>query len=463
MAAFFATTFAFTISALSAPLTTHVNDPSCPVNFRLIASENEKLGKRKSALPDASRIDVERRQDELDQLVRGDLLEANRKSGELVRVLQNEMKAQGFETQIEKRAAARHYDKATKSFMILPEREVLTVKAGTSNSVLARELRAYEKYVAERLSDPKLPQLIRETPFNMSLDPLFHSLTNTRGVSRRVGSSHGAGISFSAHELVASTDDVIEIIRHERRHMKIYFDVLSGRETPYRAALVDTKNADLVTFADREGVESLTLQPVPGKNAPKVTAYATYFSTEELNAFMANVRASQSRLGRVTEDMSKSIKDGTANDTQQYRAYKASIKAIGDEGLMQARKIERLSESTLENIETTRKIIRQSSNEKKFAARLSERVSVAFPGVREVAINLAQDAAQDGRTLMLLVPEDIAKRGADSIQAYAESYLKQLEAETLRTQRELRTRIDDLKRDPISRLAPPSPTTPQTP
>ena len=424
------------------------------MNFRIIGTENERLGKRKSPLPNATRIEVEHRQDEIDKLVRVNIADANQETSRLVRTLQTELKEQGFETAIEKRPAFRHYDKATKSFVIVPEREILTLKSGTSNSVVGRELKAFEKYVADRQKDPALAANIRETPFPMFLDPLFHSLTNTRGVSRRSGSTNGAGISFSVHELVASSDDVVEIIRHERRHLKIYLDVLSGRETPYRAALVDTKNTDLVTFADREGVESLTLQPIPGKNAPAKTGYASYFSTEELNAFMANVRASQSRLGRVTEDMAKTMKGPDGENVEAYRAYRASVKAIGDEGLMQARKIERLSESTLENIATTRRLIQVSAAAKNFSARLSERASVAYPGVREVAINLAADATQDGRTLMLLVPEDIAKRGAPAIQTYAENYLKQLEAETVRTQNELRIRIQDLRRDPVSRLAP---------
>ena len=115
---------------------------------------------------------------------------------------------------------------------------------------------------------------------------------------------------------------------------------------------------------------------------------------------------------------------------------------------MQARKVERITESTLENIRQARSALASVET-------ISSGDAVAYPGVRQVAFRIGKPGTDtSGRTLTLLVPEEVATQGFASIKGYAQRYLNELETNVRLSQREIQTRIDDLRRDPIERVKP---------
>lgn len=415
--------------------------PICAHDFARVSWELEKLdeksralAKRGSAFTTKSRADLEVRQDDIDRLVASrntdDIKLANSYTKDILRVAQGDLEKQGHIARIETRAAVSFNDPFSGKRIQIPEREVLIIESGSASSPFAREIHALESYVSERTADPKYPEKFKHTDFRLQLDPMMNSIMKARGLHRNPASSLGAGLSVSVHELVESMDNVIEVLRHEKRHLKAYFDVVTGQPTVYRGNLTDFQSHDLVSFEDRAGEISRTLEPSLAKNGTSRPTYKSYLPFDEIDAFTSNVRSIQQRLGRAAE--------GSESTT------------LRDEGLMQARKVERITESTLESIQHARSALASLES-------ISSSEAAAYPGLRQVAFRIGKPGTNTaGRTLTVFVPEEIANQGFASTKAYARNYLNELETHVRRRQIEIQTRIDDLHRGPIQREKPPS-------
>lgn len=424
-------------------------------------TKSQVLAKRGSAFTQKSRADLEVRQDEIDRLIAtrdpSDLARANTYTKDILRVAQGDLEKQGYRTRIEKRPSFQFNDSFSGKRIEIPEREILILESGSASSPFAREIHALDNYVAERMADPAFPNKFKANPFKLQLDPVMNSVIKARGLHRNPASSLGVGLSVSVHELVESVDNAIEIVRHEKRHLKAYFDVVTGKPTVYRGTLGDYQNQNLVSFEDRAGEVSRTLEPTLAKNGTNKPIYKSYLPFDEIDAFNSNVRSIQQRLGRATEDFKTRSGDAPKpQDSASYRDYKESVTALRDEGLMQARKVERITEAAIENIRHARSAMASIET-------ISSSEAAAYPGVRQVAFRIGKPGTDTaGRTLTLLIPEDIATQGFTSMRDYARRYLGELETEVRRSQTEIQNRITDLRREPIERLQP-SPKSPTPP
>lgn len=434
--------------------------PICAHDFARVSQElteldskSRVLAKRGSTFTAKSRADLEVRQDQIDKLIAtrnsADLDLANTYTKDILRVAQGDLEKQGYRTRIEKRPSFPYNDPFSGKRIQIPEREVLIIESGSASSPFAREIHALDTYVRERMSDPKFPTKFKANPFQLQLDPVMNSVIKARGLHRNPASSLGVGLSVNVHELVESMDNAIEIIRHEKRHLKAYFDVVTEKPTIYRGTLGDYQNQNLVSFEDRAGEASRTLEPTLVKNGTSKPTYKSYLPFDEIDAFNSNVRSIQQRLGRATEDFRSTLGETPRpQDSAAYRGYQESVTALRDEGLMQARKVERITEATLENIRHARSSLASVET-------ISSGDAVAYPGVRQVAFRIGKPGTDTmGRTLTLLVPEEVASQGFASIKGYAQRYLNELESSVRRSQSEIQTRIDDLRRDPIDRVKP---------
>lgn len=363
-------------------------------------------------------------------------------SDAMLKNVADSLEKQGYVARLEVKPAF-NVIKDEKSVVTLPRHNVLVLAAGTAKTKLARELRAYESYVQQRLQDPTLPANLRGSAIPVQIDPLKLALRRANGEFAKPFKRNGSGTNLSAEIFLVSSDAVIEVLRHEKRHLKLYFDAVTGKPNPY-----------LLSFADAKGG---LLKSVDGSIIPSI--YSASYISEEMKATMTSVVSSQNRLGKITEEMRKKIAPATHSGPapSEYRIYRTQVEAVRKEGLHAIGKIENFIRSNLESIEIYRGLFGNPDlATAEFAKRMTARDDAGFPGFKIVMVRLDADTTTSIRYLSLPVPDAVVAKGSASVRSYTESQLAALKVESERTQKELEIRRKDLERNRIERLMPPS-------
>ncbi len=321
----------------------------------------------------------------------------------------------------------------------IPQHHSLIIKAGTAKGPFARELRRLEKYLSKRMNDPQLSREIRDLEFPVRIDPLVSVVTNAQGFFS-TSAAYGQGMHLAPASLFAGQDVTLEVMRHELRHMKNHFDLMSGKPNTNRAIFFDP-SAPL------------------GKNLDN---YSNLFVVDEIEGFKANLRNSQSKLGRETEAYRKQIAkySSAASDTADAskkltKQYKKAVESIQREARTYADRIESFINISYENATFTRTMIADPGHTTaQFASRISIVEQPFAPGIAEVSIDLSKEGKGKGRTLILQMPTAVTAKGTEAIRENAMAYLVELDSYLLERKRELTIRRTDINRDPLTRLPP---------
>lgn len=349
----------------------------------------------------------------------------------LVHGMRDQLKEAGYIVRVELRPSLTY--KSGGNSAEIPEREVLIVSAGTAKGKFARELRRFDKDTAARLRDPRLPKTVAEKPFGVSVDPLMSIALGTRG-HFSVNRSYGFGAVLSPSLFAESEEIASEILRHELRHSKSYFDRMTGRTTINRANI--------------DGLSYTAINPD--------TFYAKGFSVEELYASESNIRTAQADLGKLTEVMSKAMTSTDPPSEMEKRTYVNKMNEIRARGLEHAGKISTLNKVTLEELQRARsRLADPLLSPDQLAKRLSIFQDEMNPGVRRVAIAIDEDPSISGAILRIWIPENVTAKGNEAIREYAVKYCNDLEKHTKEVEKKNAIRMMDLKRDPMSRLKTP--------
>lgn len=313
----------------------------------------------------------------------------------------------------------------------IPEHQTLIIKSGSAKGPFARELRRLEKYIADRKKDPQLPPEVRNFDFEIKIDPLISVAKNTQGFFS-ASPTFGRGLTLSPASIFNGQDVTLEVMRHELRHMKVYFDLASGRPSVSRAVLVDF-NSPL------------------GEN---LGVYENVFGIDEIEGFKANLRNSQAKLGRETEAYRKQVLS-EPNPKKLTKQYKKAIESVQREARSYADQIDRFIEISYENATLTRTMIADpNQTTAQFASRMSVAEGPYTPGVSEVTIDISKDGKGNGKKFVIQIPTSITAKGTEAIREHAMSYLVDLDTYLLERRREMLIRRNDINRDPLSRLPP---------
>lgn len=355
--------------------------------------------------------------------------EAVLSANKIAAALKADLEKQGFIVKLEKRKPldAMYGDVLYE----LPEHQSLVIKPGTAKGPFARELRRLEKYIAERKNDPNLPAEIKGQEFSVLIDPLVSVSRNVQGFFSH-SEAYGRGLHLSPAAIFNGQDVTMEVMRHELRHIKNYFDVMSGKPSTNRAIFFDP-SAPL---------------------GEKLDNYSNMFVVDEIEGFKANLRNSQSKLGRETEAYRKQIQN-SADAKKLTKQYKKAIESIQREARSYADRIENFIEISYENATATRTMIADPGNTTaQFASRISIVEPPFTPGFAEVSIDLSKEGKGGGRQLIIQMPTAVTKKGTEAIRENAMAYLVELDSYLLERKRELSIRRSDVDRDPLTRLPP---------
>ncbi len=361
--------------------------------------------------------------------------EAVASANKIAGALKIDLEKQGFEVTIEKRVSisAKHNGVD----YVIPEHQSLMIRPGTANGPFAREIHRYEKYIAARKRDALLPAELKTMDFFVRVDPLVSVAQGSIGFVS-LSDAYGRGLHLSPAAVFIGQDVTLEVMRHELRHIKNYFDVMSGKPSANRAILID-HSAPL---------------------SENLSGYENIFVIDEIEGFTANLRNSQSKIGRETEAYRKRINDQktqTAKSAEEVnelkRQYERAVGSIQREARLYADRIENFITTSYENATVTRTMIADPSNSTaKFASRMSIAERPQWPGVAEVSIDVSKEGKGKGKKLVIQIPTSVTEKGTEAIKEYAINYLVQLDSYLLDRKRELLIRRTDVDRDPMSRL-----------
>lgn len=358
------------------------------------------------------------------------------RSNQLVAKLKTEMESLGFETEI---IVHQNIDSFRDGlFFRTPPHDVLVLKSGTAKGLLARELREYEAYVEKRLKGLSGHPNLQASGLPIRIDPMFSQVFRAQGAFS-TNPGYGVGLSLSPSTLFESQDQAISLVRHEKRHAKVFLDIISGIKTPYRGRLVDQNDA-MGPFG----------------------VYANSFSFDEIEGFTANVIGFQAQLGRETQRLA-SFK--IANSTEAEK-FITKIKNIQSDSKAYTERLEGLLKASIENSARIRaEIADPKVSAEKFRSRISFETKSDIPGFTETAIHLESDTQLKGRKLLVQIPNDIIKQGPKAIHQHVMTYLVELDSHLFDQLNELNVRLAEINRDPMSRLPPhlrPSATKPES-
>lgn len=306
----------------------------------------------------------------------------------------------------------------------LPEREALKISAGSAKDGLSRELARTEKWDATRRAEAGFPQQIN--PLRVIMDPV-ETLTSDAYASFMT-SAAGPTIRLTPHSLLSLKGSGEEAFRHELRHLKAYYDVVSGKPTVYRGSLV------------AYGTRNLT-----GDN---LGIYNRYFSFDELEGFMLNLKETGARVGREREEFRRAA--GSKVDvSQQAKAYNEKMSEYRIAANGQARQINGFADSIESGVQSTRMQFQLARSDRQLKDLMRVHPETpAFPGHRRVEVYLSPSGTRDGTSLSVLIPENqVRMNRPDEIRDYILRYLDDLEAQTKSVRQEAERRKTMIRND----------------
>lgn len=307
----------------------------------------------------------------------------------------------------------------------VPPHNVLILKSSNAKGPLARELREYEAYVEKRLKSLTNHPELQASGLPIRIDPLLSQVFRAQGAFS-TNPGYGVGLSLSPSTLFDGQEHAISLVRHEKRHAKVFLDIVSGIKTPYRGRLVDQREA-IGPFG----------------------VYANSFSFDEIEGFTANVVGFQAQLGRETQQLA-SLK--IANSPEAEKAIRR-IQNIQSDSKAYTERLEGLLKAAIENSARIRaEIADPKVSAEKFQSRISFETNSNIPGFTETAIHLESDVQLKGRKLLVQIPNDVVKQGPKAIHQHVMTYLVELDSHLFGQLNELNIRLTDINRDPLSRL-----------
>lgn len=309
----------------------------------------------------------------------------------------------------------------------LPEREALTISAGTAKDGLSRELARTEKWDAGRRAEAGFPAQVN--PLRVIMDPV-ETLTSDAYASF-TASAAGPTIRLTPHSLLSLKGSGEEALRHELRHLKAYYDVVSGKPTVYRGSLV------------AYGSRTLT-----GEN---LGIYNRYFSFDELEGFMLNLKETGARVGREREAFRQAA-HSKVDVSQQAKAYNEKMSEYRITANGQARQINGFADSIESGIQSARMRFQSAQSDRHLKnLMLVNPESPSFPGHRRVEVDLSPAGTRDGSRLSVLIPENQVRMNRPAeIRDYILRYLDDLETQTKKIRQEAERRKTMIRNDAAS-------------
>ena len=306
----------------------------------------------------------------------------------------------------------------------LPERDALKLSAGDAKDGLSRELARTEKWDAARRAEAGFPEQV--SPLRVIMDPV-ETLTSDAYASF-MASAAGPTIRLTPHSLLSLKGSGEEAFRHELRHLKAYYDVVSGKPTVYRGSLVAYGSRNLT--GDNLGI------------------YNRYFSFDELEGFMLNLKETGARVGREREEFRRAA-SSKVDVSQQAKSYNEKMSEYRIAANGQARQINGFADSIESGIQSTRMRFQlaQSDRQLKDLMRVNPETP-AFPGHRRVEIDLSPSGTRDGTRLSVLIPENQVRMNRPAeVRDYILRYLDDLEEQTKKVRAEAERRKKMIRDD----------------
>lgn len=299
----------------------------------------------------------------------------------------------------------------------LPEREVLQFSAGTANDSLSRELLRTEKWDTARRSESDFPSEIK--PLRVLVDPI-HALASEANASFN---PHLAGptIFINPNTLASASQPSEELLRHELRHLKAYYDIVSGKPTVYRGTLT------------AYGTKNLPPQNIPG--------YERFFAFDELEGFMSDLKQTNAKVGIEKENLRKSA-SAKVDISQDVKSYNERMTDLRFTANQQSRQINGFADSIENGIQTAREKIELAKSDQQFKNMININHEFRdYPGHQAVQINLTNSGSRDGSVLEVLVPTSKVKiKKPEEVRQYILNYLDDLEKETKKMREEAERR-----------------------
>ncbi len=289
----------------------------------------------------------------------------------------------------------------------LPAREVLQLAPGTAKDGLSRELVRTAKWDEARRNESGFPQEIK--PLRIIVDPV-ESLTSDAYASFQP-MRDGPTIRLTPHALLSIKGSGEEAIRHELRHLKAYYDVISGKPSVYRGTLVAYGNKNLT--GDNLGI------------------YKRYFTFDELEGFMLNLKETAAKIGKEQEEFRRlaGTKADISHRAKIYNEKMAEYRIIANG---QARQINGFADSIESGIQSARARFEMAKSERQLRDVMNINPETPnYPRHREVEVDLSSSGTRDGNRLTVLIPTDkVRMNRPQEVRDYILSYLSELEKQT---------------------------------
>lgn len=348
-------------------------------------------------------------------------------SNALVGGLHDQLAALGFSVSIEKRTLVGHTVGGVA--LAIPERDILVIRAGRAKGKFARELRRYERDIASRLRDPNLLEEVRRLHFDASVDPLYSIATGSGG--HFVSAAAGQGMGLSQILFYSDEEIAVEIIRHELRHAKSYFDLLSGKATVNRSSI----RSSGFTGVDPHG------------------NYANFFAIDEIDGFTSNVRTAQAALGKLTEKMRKIMASNERPSPSEIEAFKRDVEKLKAKGKFDSNRVSQMNNSILEYATRARaRLADPDMTPALFSTQIDRVKSPYFPGHTRIVFKYGSIPQSTDEQLLVWVPNEVVNNGAESIRKYFIEHCNELEKKAIEVEKKNQERLADISRDAMSRL-----------
>lgn len=315
----------------------------------------------------------------------------------------------------------------------LPERDALKISAGDAKDGLSRELARTEKWDAARRAETGFPEQVN--PLRVIMDPV-ETLTSDAYASF-MASAAGPTIRLTPHSLLSLKGSGEEAFRHELRHLKAYYDVVSGKPTAYRGTLV------------AYGSRNLT-----GEN---LGIYNRFFSFDELEGFMLNLKETGAKVGREREEFRR-LASSKVDMSQQAKLYNERMSEFRLTANSQARQINGFADSIETGIQSTRMRLQMARNDRQLKdMMLINPETPNYPGHNLVEIDLSATGKKDGIRMTVLVPQNQVRmtrsgdaRDYNQLRDYISGYLDDLESQTKKMRVEAERRKKMIREDAAS-------------
>lgn len=291
----------------------------------------------------------------------------------------------------------------------IPEREVFEISVGRAKGPIAREMSRIQKYFSESLKRQGLP----DSEFKIYFDPAIMGVLQTHGLFSN-SADLGKGMHIGGRGLLYDENFVVELLRHELRHAKAYFDVLAGAPTLNRGTLMDESQGRL-------------LENTSGGPDAISYSYSRKFSFDEIDAFFANVATNQGILRRQSTS-------GANPETLRNTKLRA---------LQRAKSVRGFVEASRDNLGKVRSTLQTARTPEAWSAITSIRTDPNYPGVRELTVRFRADPRNPRsaeRKLVLLLPAEVADQGPTAQMADVRQYVEDMTLKLFDVEKELAIR-----------------------